>query len=212
MNETKPFIPSTFDDFGFTPAQYRVACRVTRRGDCFESIPNMAAGCKLAVKTVKAAVRTLTNSGVFEKQSRPGRTSIFKLAPFAQWQRPSPKETLGVRRPDTQAKRHPSGPTQKTPHKGNPIKVNPIKGINPLEKMEGWQLRKDLKETTDPIEREAIKAEIKMREGSSNKPIIQKLRPRTVAPVVNRPSVEEMRKKWNQAIEPRMTDCPPPGH
>ena len=127
MNEKTPFIPATLDDFGFTPAQFRIVCRVARRGNCYESIPKMAAGCRLEIKTVKTALRTLTNSGVFEKQSRQGQTSILKLAPFAQWQQPSPKGTPGAKRPDTQPKWHPTHPTQKAPHKGNPIEGSPIK-------------------------------------------------------------------------------------
>lgn len=156
MNEKKPFIPSTLDDFGFTPAQFRIVSRVARRGDCFESIPNMAVGCRLAVKTVKAVIRALANSGVFEKQSRQGQTSIFKLAPFAQWQQPSPKETPGVKRPDTQPKRHPGHPTQKTPHKGNPIEGNPIKGEKPplARKREPWQLLRDEKTLKERLQAE----------------------------------------------------------
>lgn len=167
VNEKRPFIPSALDDFGFTPAQFRIVCRVARRGDCFESIPNMAAGCRLAVKTVKAVIHTLTNRGVFEKQSRPGRTSIFKLAHFAQWRQPSPKETLGVERPDTQPKQHPSHPTQTTPHKGNPIEGDPMKGKHPPDsatrksgnKRELWQLLKDEKTLKERLEaeRESVK-------------------------------------------------------
>lgn len=127
VNERKPFIPSTLDDFGFTAAQFRSVCRVARRGDCYESIPKMAAGCRLDIKTMKTVIRTLTSCGVLEKEPRQGRTSIFRLAPFAQWQQPSPKDTRGAKRPATQPKPHPSHPAQKTPHKGSPIEGSPIK-------------------------------------------------------------------------------------
>jgi hypothetical protein len=133
VNDRLPFIPKVLDDFGFTPAQFRVICRVARRGDCFEAIPNMAAGCRLDVKTVKIVIRALTNCGVLKKQSRLGRTSIFKLTPSSQWRSPSPKHTLGAKRPATKTKRHPDHPTQMAPHKGSPIQGSPIKEKEPYK-------------------------------------------------------------------------------
>lgn len=161
MNERKPFIPSWLDDFGFTAAQFRILCRVARRGDCFESIPKMAAGCRLSVKTVKAVIRTLTSCGVFEKQPRQGQTSIFKLAPFSQWQQPSPKGTPGVNWPATQPKGQPGYPVQNTSHKGNPTEGTSMKGEQlPLaRKREPWQLLRDEKALKERLEaeRESVK-------------------------------------------------------
>lgn len=160
-NELKPFIPRTLDDFGFTPAQYRIVCRVARRGDCFESIQSMAACCKLSVKTVKSVIRTLTNCGVFEKKPRQGQTSIFRLAPYSQWRPPSPRDTPGANRPATQPKGHPGYPVQNTSHKGNPIEGNPVKGEQspPARKRESWQLLRDEKALKERIEaeRESVK-------------------------------------------------------
>lgn len=123
MSERKPFIPRFLDDFGFTPAEFRIVCRISRRGDCFESIPNIAAGCKLSVKTVKAVIPALTNRGVLVKVSRRGRTSIFRLAPARQWQGPGAKET-----PGSKGKRDPRYPAQSAPHEGSPSKGTSTKG------------------------------------------------------------------------------------
>jgi hypothetical protein len=161
VNQKRPFIPSTLDDFGFTSAQFRIVCRVARRGDCFEAIPKMAIGCRLSIKTVKATIRTLTNSGVFEKQPRQGQTSILRLAPFSHWRQPSPKDTPGVICPDTQPKGYPSHPAQKTPYKGNPSEGDPMKGerSSPAPKRELWQLLKDERTLKDRLqaERESVK-------------------------------------------------------
>ena len=123
MSERKPFIPRALDDFGFTPAEFRIVCRISRRGDCWESIPKIAKGCKLSVKTVKAVIPALINWGVLVKVPRPGRTSILRLAPSRQWQRPRAKET-----PGSWGKADPGYPAQSAPHEGSPSKGGPTKG------------------------------------------------------------------------------------
>jgi hypothetical protein len=127
VNGRKPFISGAFDDFGLKPSQFRVVCRVARRGDCYESIPNMAAGCRLAVKTIKTVLKYLVSHNVLSKEKRPGLTCIYRVNSPGVWQgEPSPKYTLGGKQPDTQPQRHPNHPAQKTPYKGNPIKGKPV--------------------------------------------------------------------------------------
>lgn len=129
-----PFIPRQMDDAGLTPAQFRVVCRVSRRGACSESVGNMAKGCRLAVNTVKTVLPFLVSCNVLSKEKRTGRTSIFRVKSPAQWRiEPSPKDTPapqtteGAKRSITQPKIHPSNLAQNTPHKGSPIKVLPLR-------------------------------------------------------------------------------------
>ena len=134
------------DDAKLTPAQFRIVCRVSRRGVCNESIQNMAKGCRLAVKTTKTVLPFLVSAKVLSKEKRTGQTSIYKVNPADQWQiNPSPKGTLGqktpqvAKRPIPMAKAHPGHQAQKEPHKGNPTKGIQIRGLkstylNPIEK------------------------------------------------------------------------------
>lgn len=66
-----------------------------------------------------------------------------------------------------------------------------------LEKLQGWQLRKDLRETTDPKEIAAIKAEMKRREQAHRKP-----KP-TTAPAAKQETqamtIEQRKRLWDEA-------------
>ena len=129
-----PFIPIPMDDAGLTPAQFRIVCRVSRRGSCFESIEHMGKGCRLAVNTVKKVLPFLVSCNVLSKEKRTGQTSIYRVKSPSQWRiEPRPKDTPAqkttgdVKQPIPQARRHPSHPAQKAPHKDSPIKVLPLK-------------------------------------------------------------------------------------
>ena len=133
-----PFIPRQMDDAGLTPAQFRLVCRVARRGVCTESIPKIAAGCRLAVGTVKKVLPFLVASNVLAKEKRSGQTSVLKVIPPGEWQvEPRPKGNLGKKatqhpiQTDTEANSHPSHSDQKTAHKGNPIKAIQTRGNSP---------------------------------------------------------------------------------
>lgn len=73
------FIAAALDDYGLTPAQFRVFCRIARRTKCWESIPNIARGCKLNPKTVAGALRVLYERGLILKENRPGQTHIYQI-------------------------------------------------------------------------------------------------------------------------------------
>jgi len=151
MGKTRPFIPRQMDEAGLTPAQFRVACRVARRGLCNESIARIAKGCQLAVKTVKAVLVALVARNVLSKQTRYGHTSVYQVKAVENWQpKPSPKDYLAqtapqaVEQPSPQPKRHPNHLAQTAPHKGNPFKVIPLRGGPPiLENNDAGLLAKD---------------------------------------------------------------------
>jgi hypothetical protein len=68
---------------------------------------------------------------------------------------------------------------------------------SPLEKLQGWQLRKDLRETTDPKEIEAIKAEMRRRSVANRKPA-------TPSPEKPKPPVMPLEKRqelWRKTKE-----------
>jgi len=189
------FIHSRFDDAGLTPAQFRLTCHMLRRaggdgGLFYGSIPNSAKTCRMDPKTARLALKEILKLNVVEIVSAPaGRVVTYRVNPIEKWKiQPLPKDTplvktgRVVKRIDTPTNPPPTPlgktdrhPTQKTPTKvfllRSSNEVNPTKGENAplLEKMLGWQLRKDLRETSDPVEREAIRAELKRRRGTGNK-------------------------------------------
>ncbi len=135
MGDERPFIPRKMDDAGLTAAQFRILCRVSRRGECYESIANMARGCRLAIKTVKSVLPHLISRNMLSKQNRTGQTSVYRVQPAMEWRaEPGPNDypaqmaTQVVKPPPPQGKRHPAHPAQTVPHKGNPTKAIPIMG------------------------------------------------------------------------------------
>ncbi len=130
------FVHSRLDDLGLSASEFRIVARVARRGECTESIPNMAKGCFLHRKTVEAALKALTARRVILKESRPGASSIYKVAPMSEWldSEPTPNgyppqtDTGVSERGDTHPKPIPTHPPQKDTDEGNPLKVIPEGG------------------------------------------------------------------------------------
>lgn len=90
-----PLIPSQLDDAGLTPAEFRVFCRIARRGECAESVPNMAAGCRMHRDSVWQALKELRARGMVTKESRSGATSIHRITLCSEWlSQPSGNEGL----------------------------------------------------------------------------------------------------------------------
>jgi hypothetical protein len=156
------FIHSVLDDYGLSLAEFRLVSHVSRRGNCYESIPNIARVCRMDPKTAKRCIKTIVGFKILSREFRKGRTSILKMRPMADWL-PGPKDTPSqttpeeVEGPDTPPKRHPDHPGQKTPHKGNPSEVNPSKGggrAPSLENSAQWQLDKDRTRLRQQIEEE----------------------------------------------------------
>ena len=128
-----PFIPGQLDDLGLTAQEFRVVCRISRRGECSESMANIARGCGLHVKTVRKLVRRLQELRIIEVSARPGTTTKLRLGSPLHWLRPQhPSQTNTLPNP-IPGYSNGSNPTQSdTPHpsqtntpKGSPIKVLP---------------------------------------------------------------------------------------
>lgn len=123
------FVPAWVDDAELTAAQFRVLCRIARRGDCIESVPNIAKGCHLHSDTVESVVRFLLSRGFITKEARPGRTSVLRVAlnppPAAQPTRNEyPPETEGQVSDsgDTSPKRRATHPPETEGDEGSPLK------------------------------------------------------------------------------------------
>lgn len=92
-----PFIPTWLDDYGLTPQEFRVYCRVARRagkdGRCWESVTNIAEACRLCRNATLKALSTLTEvHKLLIKNKREGETDEYSLAPASDWAPPVPPE------------------------------------------------------------------------------------------------------------------------
>ena len=93
-----PFIPRGLDDAGFSPAEFRIVCRINRRagkgGECTEAVENIAAGCRLHPDTVRAALKKLESINVIRIVDRKGKTNSMRLMDIGLW-KPYGKEWRG---------------------------------------------------------------------------------------------------------------------
>ncbi len=94
------------DDYGLNPFEFRIYARIVRRSDhegSCESVASMAVACKICEQVVKSSLRFLAATGMIERVSRPGQTTIYRLTPYDRWVHP---EALGGIR--DQCAHHPS--------------------------------------------------------------------------------------------------------
>lgn len=135
MGDNDSFIHSSLDDAGLSAAEFRVFCRIKRRGECTESVPNMATGCRLHPDTVWESISRLIELRMIVRTPRTGKTSIYQVLSPDQWQTPTGNggvsETKG--RPskpgDPHRKRRGNHPPETEGHKVTPIEVTPFKAI-----------------------------------------------------------------------------------
>ncbi|MDZ8261952.1 helix-turn-helix domain-containing protein [Nostoc sp. ChiQUE01b] len=125
------FIPGFFDDYPLESSEFRLYAHIQRRAGtsgCFESIPNMAKHCYVALKTAKNAIKLLLAAGMIEIQERLGTTNIYTLTPPSKWVSPDQVQLL----------RSQIKTTKQTPAKINPsqnctgggVKSDPSGGVN----------------------------------------------------------------------------------
>lgn len=84
-------IHSELDDYGLDPYQFRVYARIVRRagrGECIESVANMATGCRMSGGKVKDCLKFLLDHRFITRHSRPGRSSSYRLTDMSLWIQP----------------------------------------------------------------------------------------------------------------------------
>ena len=117
------FIHSKLDDYGLTPAQFRIYGHLSRRegkDGAWASVASMARFCHMEVKTVRKCLKDLLSFGMINRQERPGDSSVYRLTAISEWVEPLPKNTSGAKRQHTPANQRHSLPSQTAPDKGNP--------------------------------------------------------------------------------------------
>lgn len=138
-----PFIPGWLDDLKLPATAFRIYCRICRRGDCYESLPHMAAGCRMRDPTARRALAKLQAANLITKQSRAGLTCVYRPVPRSK-KAGDNAATPSKRSITSRPKRGTTHPNQKEQYEGSPSEGSPIKGANPLASLRDWQLRKDV--------------------------------------------------------------------
>ena len=105
-NKGEAYIPAALDDYGLTPDEFRVFCRIRRRGDCTEGTRGIADGCRLSDRQVRYAVHVLLACGFISQELRTGFTSILRCNPPSEWVSPEQYYTTreSVRKGDPEKK------------------------------------------------------------------------------------------------------------
>lgn len=122
----KPFIPAWLDDLGLDPYAFRVFCHIYRRGEFYGSTKSAAETCGMDRKRLFKALAFLGEKGLISKQTRPGKTSVYIIAPVPKTEQlpvPQTEQEVSQKRNDH--------PCRKRNTKGIPFKGNPIKEIQP---------------------------------------------------------------------------------
>ncbi len=166
------FIPSTLDDFGLDPYQFRVYCRIVRRagnGACFESVNNIAEACRMDRNKVFSSLKFLLAHRLIEKEPTPkkGATVNYHLTPSSEWihiEKPEkkPRGVPNMVHPPVPNMVHPPVPNMVHPpvpnmvHKGTPIEGTPIEGTPIKERERALSLSDDFSfsENQDGAEQE----------------------------------------------------------
>jgi hypothetical protein len=91
-------IPSSLDDFGLDPYEFRIYARLARRanngGAAYESVSRMAKACRIGDQKVKEVLRFLLAAGMVSKHSRQGQTTVYRLKANQHWTHPEMLDEL----------------------------------------------------------------------------------------------------------------------
>lgn len=85
LQKSPIFVHSDIDDYGLRSDEFRIFARISRRGECTESVASMAAGCHISERQVRYALKVLVTCRLIAAEHRIGGTSIYRLRPASDW-------------------------------------------------------------------------------------------------------------------------------
>lgn len=95
MNEPKLlFVPAYFDDFGWSPDEFRLLARIYRRcwpdksgawGICYEGVPGLSRSLLMSEAVVRTTLKILERAKAISNEERPGRSSIIRVEIPSKW-------------------------------------------------------------------------------------------------------------------------------
>ncbi len=134
------FVHSRLDDYGLSPAQFRVYGHMSRRagrGDAFPAIASIARACQLHPQTVRRALRFLVSQRLLNRTDHSGHPSHYRLTSVHEWLPHSRATgTPSATNPPPSTSANPSEqwiqdtPCESDAAKGNPTEVDPNKVIH----------------------------------------------------------------------------------
>lgn len=79
------FIHSILDDYPLNPCEFRLYTRIARRGNCYESIPNMAKSCGMSESVARRALNVLKKCGLIDSINRVGDSAVHWCKKASEW-------------------------------------------------------------------------------------------------------------------------------
>jgi len=136
-----PFIPLELDDFGLTPAQFRVLCHLHRRAgkdhECYPSVRTISTACKMHRDTVWACIKELEKLQLIKRSKGHFNSNQYTILPIKTsdegWRKPmaSGKGGLAERKGQPLAETEGQRLAERKGHEGNPLEGNPVKASIP---------------------------------------------------------------------------------
>jgi len=95
------FVHSEVDDYPFDPFEFRAYARLCRRagdtrGEAYESVDNMAEGCRMSARKLRYCLDVLEACGFISCEARKGKPTIIRLLPRKCWANPARYAALRV--------------------------------------------------------------------------------------------------------------------
>jgi predicted transcriptional regulator len=88
------FVHSYLDLYGLDPYQFRLLAHIARRNNCVSKLEKMALICNMSTRKAQDVLQELDELGLVIKKLRRGKTSLCRVAPFTNWEKPKPKPEL----------------------------------------------------------------------------------------------------------------------
>ena len=132
-----PFIPLELDDFGLTPAQFRVLCHLHRRAgkdrECYPSVRTISTACKIHRDTVWTCIKELEKLHLIKRSKSRFNSNQYTLLPIKiaddGWRKRRASGNGGLAETEGQPLAETEGQrlAERKGHEGNPLESNPMK-------------------------------------------------------------------------------------
>jgi hypothetical protein len=90
------FVHSDLRELRLEKSEFRVLGHVASRGQCYETVENIASYCHMDDQTIRDCLQSLTEKGLISAQKRPGHTTLYEVNPRESWKVKPPKNGQGV--------------------------------------------------------------------------------------------------------------------
>lgn len=100
-NKRDIYVLHSICEFGLDPYEFRIVCRIARRGEQYpESAAEIAKACLMSRRKVMDVLPLLERARILEKQSRIGQATVYRVRPYDEWASPAEFAKLRTNAPD----------------------------------------------------------------------------------------------------------------